>query len=124
MDERRCAEPSPQGPSRPLCELARVAATFSQTTAAGPNIRVSTSLARSDGSAGRQRFFTEQLLHVRLPDELAVADHASVVADLLDLPEQVAGDQHCAVSLADILDELVHLGHALRVETVGGLVED
>src|SRR6266851_9832724 len=69
-------------------------------------------------------FLAEQLLHGGLGDELAAPDHADAVADLLDLWEQVAREQHGAIALADVLDELAHLGHALRVEPARGLVED
>ena len=57
-----------------------------------------------------------------------VADLASVsqkrVDEVLDLAKQVARQKHGAVSLPDVLDELAHLSHPLRVEPVRRLVED
>ena len=43
---------------------------------------------------------------------------------LLDLAHQVAGEHDRAPALGERADERAHLGHAGRVEPVGGLVED
>jgi hypothetical protein len=46
------------------------------------------------------------------------------VADLLDLAEQVAGQQHGGTGVGARPDQPAHLGDAGRVEAVGRLVED
>ena len=44
-------------------------------------------------------------------------------ADLLDLGQDVAGEEHSRARLGDAPHELAHLAHLTRVESVGGLVE-
>jgi hypothetical protein len=51
-------------------------------------------------------------------------DHDQPVADLLELTEHVRRHQHRPPIGCDARDDLAHLSHALRVQTVGRLVED
>ncbi len=65
--------------------------------------------------------------HERLDGPLegdpAAADEHEMVGDLLDLGQQVAGDQDGHALVAERGDELAHLGDPRRVEPVRGLVE-
>ena len=56
-------------------------------------------------------------------DQLALVHHDRMGADLLDLGQDVAGEQHGRARLGDAPHELAHLAHLTRVEAVGGLVE-
>ena len=60
----------------------------------------------------------------RLRDQPALVHHPDMGADLLDLGEQVGGEQHRGALVGERRDQLPHLAGALRVEPVGGLVED
>ena len=65
-----------------------------------------------------------QLLERGLDDELAVVDDQHLVDRLRDLGEHVAGDEHRAPPRGERAQEVAQPAHALRVEAVGGLVED
>ena len=56
-------------------------------------------------------------------DQPALVHHDGVAADLLDLGEDVAREEHRRPGLGDAVDELAHLAHLAGVETVRGLVE-
>ena len=75
--------------------------------------------APHEGAAGLQ-----ELLLGALGDDPALSDQHQVVGDLLDLVEQVGGEQHGAASLGVLLEQPAHPVDAGRVEAVGGLVED
>jgi hypothetical protein len=47
-----------------------------------------------------------------------------VGGDLFDFAEQVAGDQHRGAVRGEVPDQVAYLAGALRVEPVGGLVQD
>ena len=66
----------------------------------------------------------EQLLLRALRDDPAPADEDQVVGDLLDLVQQVGGEQHGAALRGVLLEQPAHPVDARRVEAVGGLVED
>src|SRR5579875_848673 len=59
-----------------------------------------------------------------LEDETAGAHDAHVRADLLDLGQQVGGDEDGDAAGGDFPDQAADLAGALRVQPVGGLVED
>ena len=65
-----------------------------------------------------------QLRDAPLVDEPACPDHHHVVADLLDLRDQVARDQHRDPVAGERPDQAAHLDDARRVQAVGRLVED
>ena len=52
------------------------------------------------------------------------ADDHQLVGDRLDLGEQVGGEQHGAAAVGEVAQQAAHPAHPLRVEPVGGLVED
>ena len=56
-------------------------------------------------------------------DKPAGPDHHDEVADLLDLGDQVARDQHRDPVVSEGLDEAAHLDDPRRIETVVRLVE-
>src|SRR5438445_457522 len=57
------------------------------------------------------------------PEQLAEGHDCHVGADLLDLGEQVAGEEHRRPLRSQILGEVADLARALGVHAVGGLVE-
>jgi hypothetical protein len=57
-------------------------------------------------------------------DELAVADQDQLLGDLRDLREDVAGDEHGPSPIRLRPQQVAQPAHPLRVEAVGGLVED
>ena len=59
-----------------------------------------------------------------LEDQLAEAHHADVRGHLLDLGQQVRGDEDGDPVGRDLPDERADLAGALRVEAVGRLVQD
>src|SRR6516165_7007954 len=59
-----------------------------------------------------------------LEDQPPGAHHPDVRADLLDLGEQVRGDEHGGAVGGDLPDQRTHFPGALRVEPVGRLVQD
>jgi hypothetical protein len=67
---------------------------------------------------------TGQLADAALARDLALVEHDHLVADALDVVEQVrAEDQAHAAARGDVADQHQHLLAALRVESVRGLVE-
>ena len=84
--------------------------------------------AASAGGRSRRRARAGALacscLSGTLGDEPADVHHADMGAHLLHLGEQVGGDQHRGAALGERLDQRPHLAGALRVETVGRLVQD
>ena len=66
----------------------------------------------------------EQLVLGAAGHDLAAADQDHLVGDLLDLVEQVAGEQHGAAAVGVRLEQAAHPADAGRVEAVGRLVED
>ncbi len=56
-------------------------------------------------------------------DQLALVHHDRVGADLLDLGQHVAREEHRGARLGDAPHELAHLAHLTGVEAVGRLVE-
>ena len=54
----------------------------------------------------------------------AAADDHHPVGDGLDLGQQVRGQQHRAPAVGEAAQQSAHPAHALRIEAVGGLVED
>ena len=73
---------------------------------------------RGDDAARRE------LLQRRLRDQLAVADHDQLVGDLVNLGEDVAGDEHGPALGRLCPQQIAQPAHPLRVEAVGRLVED
>ncbi len=65
-----------------------------------------------------------QLSQRSLEHQLAGAHHPDVRADLLDLGEQVRGDEHGRAVRGDLLDQRPDLAGALRIKAVGRLVQD
>src|SRR5690606_35296760 len=65
-----------------------------------------------------------QLVEAALGDETALAHDGRVGAHLLDLGEEVAGDDDGRPVVGERPDEVAHLARALGVEAVGRLVED
>ena len=59
-----------------------------------------------------------------LVDELAAVDHHDVVDRLRHLGQHVAGDEHRAALGGHAAQEVAQPADALRIEAVGGLVED
>ena len=59
-----------------------------------------------------------------LRSDPAAADDHHPVGDGVDLGEQVRGEQHRAAAIGEVAQQLAHPAHPLRVEAVGGLVED
>ena len=59
-----------------------------------------------------------------LEDDAAVVDHHEVVADRLDLGQQVARDEDRDATVGEPAHHGAHLADAGRVEAVGRLVED
>src|SRR5712691_11555774 len=51
-------------------------------------------------------------------------DHGHVVADLLDLCEEVRREEDCRPRFDDVLDHVPNLNHPYRVETYAWLVQD
>ena len=66
----------------------------------------------------------QQLVLGAAGHDLAAADEDHLVGDLLDLVEQVAGQQHGAAAVGVALEQTTHPADAGRVEAVGRLVED
>ena len=66
----------------------------------------------------------QQLVLGAAGHDLAAADQDHLVGDLLDLVEQVAGQQHGAAAVGVALEQATHPADAGRVEAVGRLVED
>jgi hypothetical protein len=64
-----------------------------------------------------------QLVERTLVGGVPAADHDDVVDGLLDLGQQVAGDEHAAALRGEPAQERAQPGDALRVEAVGRLVE-
>ena len=56
-------------------------------------------------------------------DQPALVHHDGMAADLLDLGEDVAREEHRRPGVGDAVDELAHLAHLAGVEPVRGLVE-
>ncbi len=56
-------------------------------------------------------------------DPTAADDHHPV-GDGLDLGQQMRGEQHGAAAVGEAAQQPAHPAHALRIETVGGLVEN
>ena len=71
-----------------------------------------------DGAGG-----ADEVGHRAGRDQLALVHHDGVGADLLDLGQHVAGEQHRRSRLGDAAHELAHLAHLAGVEAVGRLVE-
>jgi hypothetical protein len=71
-----------------------------------------------------QRCRTAKVVHGAVGDQPAPGDHSDPVADLLDLGEQVAGQQHAARPGAQLPDQRAHVGHPRGIEPVGRLVEN
>ncbi len=69
-------------------------------------------------------FARPQRGHGALDHRAPLVDDDGPVADLLDLVQQVRGEQHGRAGRAELADELAHVLHALRVEAARGLVED
>src|SRR3984957_965697 len=65
-----------------------------------------------------------QFLQAVLEDQPPGPHHAHVRADLLDLGQQVRGHEDRGAVGGDVPDEAAHLAGALRVQAVGGLVQD
>ena len=59
-----------------------------------------------------------------LGDEPALLEHADAVADVFDLAEQVAGEQHGLLTLSHGTNQRAHLGDAARVQAIGRLIQD
>jgi len=76
-------------------------------------------VTRIPGRAARPELFQRPL-----EDQLPGPHHAHLGADLLDLGEQVRGDQNGDAAGGDLPDQPADLAGALRVEPVGGLVQD
>jgi hypothetical protein len=74
--------------------------------------------------ANQQLRLAAQLVDGAFGHELALANDADARAHQLDLAQQVARHQHRSVALAELGDQVAHVGHALRVEAVRRLVED
>ena len=66
----------------------------------------------------------KQLAGGALGDDATAADHDDLVGRLLHLVQQVGGQQHRASLVGEPAQQAAHPVDALRVETVGGLVED
>jgi hypothetical protein len=67
----------------------------------------------------------QQLAHLALGDDLSLVEDQHPVADLLDLVEQVAGEENGpAFLVCQMADKDAHLLHAGRVEPVGRFVQD
>ena len=71
-----------------------------------------------------RRVLGAQLAHRPLDDDPALVDDRRAVADLLDLVQQVRGEEDRGAAGAELAHQLAHVLHALRVEAAGGLVED
>src|SRR5215211_2122105 len=57
-------------------------------------------------------------------EEAPVADHGYPVAQLLDLGEEVAGEEDRQAFLVEAADERAHVAHPARIQAVRRLVED
>lgn len=79
--------------------------------------------ASFDDEAGGAAVFGDEFGGRAVGLEFAGCDDEDAGADLLDLGEDVGGDEHGAVG-AEFADERAHLGDLGGVESVGGLVED
>ena len=66
----------------------------------------------------------EQLGAGALRLDPSAADDHHPVGDRLDLGQQVRGEQHGAAAVGEAAQQPAHPAHALRIEPVGGLVED
>ena len=86
------------------------------------------SRGRLDGAVAddvdRPRAAAHELVDRALGDDLAHVDDRREVAGLLDLVEQVRGQQHGAPLGDQLADQVAHLEDAGRVEPVHRLVED
>ena len=72
----------------------------------------------SSGSAGRQK-----LLHASLEDEPTRFDDDELLADLLDLREQVRGHEHRHAVVREGPQHGTNLGDPVGIEPIGGFVE-
>src|SRR6266700_1293891 len=66
----------------------------------------------------------EQIGDATLCHHFAAIDDRYLVADLLDLVQQMAGEEDGMAARSQLLDQLANLDGARRVETVGRLVEE
>jgi hypothetical protein len=76
------------------------------------------------GERDRRARLAEEAFGWALIDERAAVDDDQPVAHMLELAEDVGGDEHRPLAVADGTDELAHIGDPGRVETVRGLVQD
>jgi hypothetical protein len=77
-------------------------------------------VGRLDEGAGLREQLGTRALRLDPP----AADDHHAVGDRLDLGQQVRREQHGAAAVGEAAQQLAHPAHALRVEPVGGLVED
>src|SRR3989475_13326698 len=73
---------------------------------------------------GRRVRAPRQLAHGAVDEELPVVQERDIVADFLDLAEKVGAYEHRAAFSLERLDPIADLGHAARIQSRGGLVED
>ena len=107
--------PSPRDEQRPLVALDLAAARRDRR---GEPLEIGGANPRGHLAAGGE------LGQRRLRDQLAVADHDQLVGGLVDLGEDVAGDEHGAALGGLRSQQVAQPAHPLRVESVGRLVED
>src|SRR4051795_5549724 len=62
-------------------------------------------------------------MELALVDDPALADDRDAVAELLDLGQQMAREQHRDSLAGQAADEIPHVAHPCRVEARGRLVE-
>jgi len=74
--------------------------------------------------ADRQLRRATQLVDGALGDHPALLNHTDPRAHQLHLVQQMARDEHGALALAELDDQVPHVGHALGVQPVGRFVED
>src|SRR5207244_7943632 len=65
-----------------------------------------------------------ELAHRTMDEELPVVQQRNVVADFLHLAEEVGAHEDRAAFSLERLDHIADLGHAARIQSRSGLVED
>ena len=114
---------------RPICSPVRSVTTICVAVAARPRAPARTGGRRACARPGRRRARRpprrgHDLCHRRLRDAAALGDHDHVVGGLAHLGQHVAGDEHRAALPGQPAQEVAQPADALRVQAVGGLVED